>query len=98
MKRIIMFLAVLLLIVGCNKVEQEDFSDKVVPPSKAPECFANADCVAATCCHATECVHPDQAPNCEGVMCTMDCQPGTMDCGGGCSCEEGKCTANIPEI
>jgi hypothetical protein len=25
----------------------------------------------------------------------MDCKTGTMDCGGGCSCVEGKCAARI---
>lgn len=57
----------------------------------AAECQTASDCVQASCCHATACVPKDQAPTCDGVMCTMECQPGTLDCGGSCGCVEGKC-------
>lgn len=55
------------------------------------ECSTAADCVPDDCCHATGCTGKSNAPSCDGVMCTMDCQPGTLDCGGGCGCVEGKC-------
>lgn len=49
-------------------------------------------CVPATCCHPTECVSLNDAPNCSDVMCTMNCQPNTMDCGQGeCKFIDGKC-------
>ena len=38
-------------------------------------------CVPATCCHATECVQENEAPNCSGAFCTMSCEPDTLDCG-----------------
>lgn len=58
-------------------------------------CTSDADCVKATCCHATACVAQANAPVCKDVACTMDCQGGTMDCGGGCLCHEGVCSANL---
>jgi hypothetical protein len=59
-------------------------------------CESDADCVKNACCHAKECVNKQFAPQCEGVMCTLDCRGGTMDCGWGkCLCQEGKCVAEI---
>lgn len=65
------------------------------PPCPGAECSSDSDCVPATCCHATECVPKDQAPDCDDVMCTMECRPGTLDCGGSCACVEGECTAQV---
>jgi len=60
------------------------------------ECRKNNDCVAATCCHADSCVAKENAPDCEGVFCSMECKPYTMDCGqGSCICEKNKCVAHI---
>lgn len=58
-------------------------------------CQKDEDCVAASCCHASACVARANAPSCEGKMCTMNCQEGTMDCGGGCLCHEGFCAAQL---
>lgn len=59
-------------------------------------CASDSDCVPAQCCHPTECVHESVAPKCEGVMCTMECRPGTMDCGQGhCECISGTCRVVI---
>ena len=49
-------------------------------------------CVAASCCHASECVWESEAPNCSGMLCSMDCRPDTMDCGAGkCGVVDGEC-------
>ncbi|MCK4650209.1 hypothetical protein KAT36_03165 [Candidatus Pacearchaeota archaeon] len=49
-------------------------------------------CVAASCCHADECVWESEAPNCSGIFCTMSCEPETMDCGAGhCEVVDGEC-------
>lgn len=40
-------------------------------------------CVPASCCHANECVLESEAPDCDGRICTMSCEPGTLDCGQG---------------
>ena len=65
------------------------------PPSGGA-CAADSDCVPAAFCHAKACVAAAQKPSCEGVMCTMDCRPGTLDCGGGkCLCQAGVCAAAI---
>jgi len=51
-----------------------------------------ANCVPASCCHASSCVLENNAPNCSNLLCTMVCEPGTMDCGGGyCGIVNGKC-------
>jgi len=56
------------------------------------ECSSDSECVPAQCCHPTSCVPISQAPNCEGIACTMECAPGTMDCGqGSCVCVDRKC-------
>ncbi len=84
MKKIYLMLF-LLLVVGCT--------EQVV---EVAECSTDADCVAATCCHASECVPKAEAPDCKRAMCTMDCRPGTLDCGqGGCVCNNGKCDIEL---
>lgn len=59
----------------------------------AQQCSVDADCVPAGCCHPSTCVPVSEKPNCTDVMCTMNCQPGTLDCGGRCACEAGSCKA-----
>lgn len=58
-------------------------------------CTTDADCVPADCCHAAACVAAANAPSCGDAMCTMDCRFGTIDCGGGCLCHEGRCAARL---
>ena len=49
-------------------------------------------CVPASCCHASECVLESEAPDCNGSICTMNCVPGTLDCGQArCEYVDGKC-------
>ena len=55
-------------------------------------CRADYDCLPAECCHAADAVNRDNAPDCSGVLCTAECQPGTLDCGQGeIKCLSGKC-------
>lgn len=58
-------------------------------------CQTDADCVKDSCCHARSCMAASSAPDCSSVMCTADCQAGTMDCNGGCLCQDGKCAARL---
>ncbi len=58
-------------------------------------CETDADCVPAGCCHAAACVAEANAPSCEDTICTTDCQYGTLDCGGACLCQEGRCAARL---
>lgn len=58
-------------------------------------CASDADCVPAQCCHPTTCVAPADAPACDQAQCTADCRGGTMDCYGGCACQEGHCVAML---
>ena len=57
------------------------------------ECSIDSDCVQNSCCHSKGCVPKEKSPNCEGMMCTLECAPGTLDCGGYCQCSAGKCSA-----
>tara|TARA_B100001964_G_C13642352_1_gene341093 strand:- start:204 stop:476 length:273 start_codon:yes stop_codon:yes gene_type:complete len=55
-------------------------------------------CVPASCCHATECVLESEAPNCSGSICTMNCEPGTLDCGQArCEIVDGECGVVLNE-
>lgn len=75
--------------------EEEDGRERTA------ECASDADCVPAICCHADRCVPRAQAPSCANVACTADCQFGTLDCGGGCLCYDGRCNARLsqpPEV
>ena len=67
----------------------EDISEEL-------RCGSDADCVPASCCHSDSCVNIDFNPDCGDIYCTMECVPGTMDCGqGSCVCENNKCFAKI---
>jgi hypothetical protein len=67
----------------------------VVSPSEVAArtaCEKDSDCVAAQCCHATGAVNRNYAPKCTGVFCTLECRPGTLDCGAGAlKCVDKKC-------
>lgn len=57
-------------------------------------CDSDSDCVPEQCCHPTSCVNKAFAPDCSAVMCTMECAPGTLDCGqGSCVCQNHECKA-----
>ncbi len=63
-----------------------------VPTEKV--CKVDSDCVPAACCHSTDVVNKENAPDCNGVLCTMNCEPGTLDCAQGeIKCSSGKCKA-----
>lgn len=59
-------------------------------------CADDAECVPAACCHAAQCVPLAEKPDCAGVACTLECQPGTLDCGQlRCGCVAGKCVMKL---
>jgi hypothetical protein len=68
--------------------------DPPVPPATQPECATDSDCVPEQCCHATSCINKEKKGVCN-VACTLNCQPGTLDCGGSCTCDSGKCAAHV---
>jgi hypothetical protein len=60
-------------------------------------CVVDSDCKPATCCHATICVEPNEAPQCTATNCT-GCEAFTLDCGGRCFCTElKKCAAALTQ-
>lgn len=87
--------ALVLLLMGCLlfvSCTQTNLNN--VPENKL--CQKDGDCVPAACCHASDAVNLQNAPNCKGMMCTMDCAPKTLDCGQGeIKCVENECTAVI---
>ena len=55
-------------------------------------------CVPASCCHASECVLEGDAPNCSDRLCSMNCEPGTLDCGQArCDYIDSKCEVVLNE-
>jgi len=81
---IFLFVISLLVLTSCKEVPEE------------LKCTIDEECVASTCCHPDSCVNEDSKPECEGRVCSMNCEPGTMDCGQGkCVCENNKCAAII---
>ena len=65
---------------------------------KLIECETDSDCVPSTCCHATSCAPVGDAPDCSQQICTLNCEPQTLDCGyGGCSCVNNKCSVHFNE-
>ena len=60
-------------------------------------CTVDSDCVPAACCHATACGAASNAPDCSDVGCSADCRAGTIDCGGSCFCQAGRCAAHLME-
>jgi len=79
----------ILFLVACNTTTKTE-----VPPEKF--CNSASECVPASCCHPKDAVNSAYAPNCQGMMCTMNCEPGTLDCGQGeIKCIDNQCTAII---
>ena len=86
MKRILLIITLLsaLFLISCTSAETS--------------CTLDADCTADACCHATGAVNKDYSPDCKGKICTLQCEPGTLDCGQGqVKCLENKCTVVLNE-
>ncbi len=81
-------LALVLLLAACSGAPAT-----TTAPGGDGACNTAADCVPATCCHATACVPKSAGPDCDGTMCTRECRPATIDCGGACECRAGRCAA-----
>ena len=60
-------------------------------------CVTDSDCVPDSPCHATSCVAPAHQSAGSGI-CTLDCQSGTLDCGGSCLCQAGHCAAQLVDL
>ncbi|MBI4979955.1 hypothetical protein HZC30_00180 [Candidatus Woesearchaeota archaeon] len=89
MKKYIIGLLVisLVFVIACTQT-------KTIPENKS--CAVDTDCVPAGCCHVNDSVNLKYAPKCEGMLCTMECVPNTLDCGQGeIKCVEGECKAMI---
>ena len=96
----LIFLALFFLLAGCvkdkpinNKAGEETPGSVIL---NSVYCNEDSDCVPSECCHPKSCVNVGFKPDCSGIFCSMECAPGTMDCGqGSCGCVKNKCTAAI---
>jgi hypothetical protein len=70
------------------------------PPAEpvSNACSKNEDCVPSSCCHPSTCLPRGRAPDCKAVLCTMECRPATLDCGGSCLCQNGQCAAKLNDL
>ncbi|HEY6557774.1 MAG TPA: hypothetical protein VI072_10890 [Polyangiaceae bacterium] len=78
-----------------------DAAAPTAPTASGPvsnACSKDDDCVPASCCHSSACVARGQAPDCKATMCTMECRPATLDCGGSCLCQNGQCAAKLNDL
>ena len=73
---------------------EDEFGRSEIRPTTVP-CQTDSDCVKDSCCHATSCIAATQALDCSQTTCTADCRAGTMDCNGGCLCQDGTCAAKV---
>jgi hypothetical protein len=83
-------------IVKEETIEEKRNEKKEPVERQYRECLTDADCIPASCCHPNSCVSKDKRPDCKGIFCTMECRPGTLDCGQGiCRCIDNKCEAEF---
>lgn len=77
----------------CIPIPPGMFNTTYMAPERLIKCETDSDCVPFGCCHPSMCVTKDfPGPDCTDIACTMDCQPGTLDCGQGqCVCIGGVC-------
>lgn len=87
MKQIILFIFLItsLLLISCTS------SSSI---SQEKSCTQDSDCVPATCCHANTSINKEFAPNCQNVLCSMGCEPNTLDCSQG----QVKCVNNACSV
>lgn len=95
MKKILYSIVMLILLIVLTSCVQQ------VQQVEKPElkyCSVDADCVAETCCHPRDAVNSYYAPRCEGIVCTQECVPRTMDCGQGrIKCVNSECQVILRE-
>jgi hypothetical protein len=75
-----LFLLFCILLVSCSESDEKF-------------CNFDEDCVKSTCCHPRDAVNEKYGPECAGVFCSQQCEPGTIDCGQGeINCVRNRCT------
>ena len=91
---IIVIISLTLLIV----LTLNNSGENVEPAATQDSCDVNEDCVPEGVCHPTNCVNIENLIIDSDVICTMSCEPGTLDCGqGSCECVNNRCLAVINE-
>jgi hypothetical protein len=75
----------------CFRTRSDDGGHDYFISLEESRCKKDSDCVFDSCCHPKGCVAKDQAPLCDAIACTENCEPGSLDCGGSCACVDGEC-------
>lgn len=78
-KKRILLVGFLLFLTACEIPQ----TPKLNNPGDKKYCETNEDCMPASCCHPNDAVNKANALNCQGIMCTQECRPGTIDCNQG---------------
>jgi hypothetical protein len=87
-KRWIILVVILLLIFLVFVIF---YNPKDSSASKQNYCLSAKDCSPATCCHPSEVVNKDYAPDCSGAFCSQECS-GPLDCNmGRIDCIDNEC-------
>jgi hypothetical protein len=87
--KILIIILILILVGSILFFVFKDSKNSIIEDKKY--CLIDSDCVPASCCHANELVNKEYAPNCEGVVCSLECS-GLLDCGEGkISCINNQC-------
>jgi hypothetical protein len=93
----ILFLIGLFSLYGCN----EPINDTTTKDTKTDDtltCETDSDCVPSSCCHPDSCVNKANQPDCQDIMCSLNCKVDSLDCGqGSCQCINNKCGAVFNE-
>jgi hypothetical protein len=94
----IVFLIILLVLAGCNETENKSLIDNNNQIDNTLTCRTDSDCVPQGCCHSKSCVNKEYKSNCFDVLCSMNCEPNSLDCGqGSCQCINNQCEAVFNE-
>lgn len=85
---------VLIILIGLALLFLGGKNEQNAASNETNYCKNDGDCVPDSCCHSRGCTAKANAPACKGVLCTMSCESGTLDCGQGiCKCEKSRCEA-----
>ena len=87
------FIFIFVIYKSGSSVDKDNINDSTI---KGELCINDAECVPASCCHATSCVSVKNKPDCLCIFCTASCEPGTLDCGQrSCKCIDSKCKVEL---
>ena len=94
-RALIVFVLVLLVVVSGFLIKENN-RKKDIPVELF--CEDNGDCIPEEACHSSNCVGLGYEESRDGIFCSQECSPGTLDCGqGSCECVKNRCGAVFNE-